>query len=76
MRIVLSNIYQRTAVVTRIIKEIGRVASLTSAAVVVLSDLDLEELGNHWLLMIVKMSSEPKGLLESKSRSCDTQISA
>jgi hypothetical protein len=26
-------------------------------------------------LMIVKMSSEPKGLLESKSRSCDTQIS-
>jgi len=69
------NIYERTAVVTRIIKETGRVASLTIAAVVVLSDLDLEELGNHWLLMIVKMSSEPKGLLELKSRSCYLSIS-
>jgi hypothetical protein len=38
----------------RIIKETGRVVSLMSAAVVVLSDLDLEELGNHWLLMMVK----------------------
>jgi hypothetical protein len=75
MRIVLLNIYERTAVVTRIIKETGSVASLTIAAVVVLSDLDLEELGNHWLLMIVKMSSEPKGLLELKSRSCYLSIS-
>ena len=61
---------KHTAVITRMIKEIGRVVSLMIAAVVVLSDLDLEELGNHWLLMIVKMSSEPKGLLELKLCSC------
>ena len=61
--------------VTRIIKETGRVASLMSEAVVMLSDLDLEELGNHWLLIIVKMSSEPKGLVGSNSCSCYLSIS-
>lgn len=71
MRKVVLNIFiKHTAVVKRMIKEIERVASLMIAAVVVLSDLDLEELGNHWLLMIVNMSSEPKGLLELKSCSC------